>query len=75
MHCWAGHMLPVTTPIENIYNVGDACAPPGTIGTEGAAGPAYALCAVDRRFINGSTAIAINVHTSAATPRRLNSAV
>jgi len=40
MHRWAGHMMPVTTPIENLYNVGDGCTPPGTIGTEGAAGSA-----------------------------------
>ena len=40
MHRWAGHMMPVTTPIPNLYNVGDGCTPPGTIGTEGAAGSA-----------------------------------
>ncbi len=40
MHRWAGHMMPVTTPIANLYNVGDGCTPPGTIGTEGAAGSA-----------------------------------
>jgi phytoene desaturase len=40
MHRWAGHMMPVTTPILNLYNVGDGCTPPGTIGTEGAAGSA-----------------------------------
>lgn len=40
MHRWAGHMLPVTTSIENLYNVGDGCTPPGTIGTEGAAASA-----------------------------------
>jgi phytoene dehydrogenase-like protein len=40
MHRWAGHMMPVTTPIRNLYNVGDGCTPPGTIGTEGAAGSA-----------------------------------
>lgn len=40
MHRWAGHMMPVTTPIADLYNVGDGCTPPGTIGTEGAAGSA-----------------------------------
>lgn len=40
MHRWAGHMMPVTTSIENLYNVGDGATPPGTIGTEGAAGSA-----------------------------------
>ncbi len=40
MHRWAGHMMPVSTPIANLYNVGDGCTPPGTIGTEGAAGSA-----------------------------------
>ena len=40
MHRWAGHMMPVTTPIPNLYNVGDGSTPPGTIGTEGAAGSA-----------------------------------
>jgi phytoene dehydrogenase-like protein len=40
MHRWAGHMMPVVTPIPNLYNVGDGCTPPGTIGTEGAAGSA-----------------------------------
>jgi hypothetical protein len=33
-------MMPVTTPIPNLFNVGDGCTPPGTIGTEGAAGSA-----------------------------------
>lgn len=40
MHRWAGHMMPVTTPIDNLYNVGDGCTSPGTIGTEGAAASA-----------------------------------
>ena len=40
MHRWAGHMMPVDTPIPGLYNVGDGCTPPGTIGTEGAAGSA-----------------------------------
>ena len=40
MHRWPGYMMPVTTPIPNLFNVGDGCTPPGTIGTEGAAGSA-----------------------------------
>ncbi len=40
MHRWAGHMLPVTTSIENLFNVGDGSTSPGTIGTEGAAASA-----------------------------------
>ncbi len=40
MHRWAGHMMPVTTSIRNLYNVGDGVTPPGTIGTEGAAASA-----------------------------------
>ena len=40
MHRWAGRMMPVSTLIENLYNVGDGCTSPGTIGTEGAAASA-----------------------------------
>ena len=40
MHRWAGHMLPVITSIENLFNIGDGSATPGTIGTEGAASSA-----------------------------------
>jgi phytoene desaturase len=40
MHRWAGHMMPVSTSIPNVYNVGDGCTSPGTIGTEGAASSA-----------------------------------
>jgi phytoene dehydrogenase-like protein len=40
MHRWPGHMLPVTTSIGNLFNVGDGCTSPGTIGTEGAASSA-----------------------------------
>ncbi len=32
--------MPVTTTIPNLYNVGDGCTPPGTIGTEGSAASA-----------------------------------
>ncbi len=37
MHRWVGRTLPVTTSIPNLFNVGDGCTSPGTIGTEGAA--------------------------------------
>jgi phytoene dehydrogenase-like protein len=40
MHRWAGRMMPVTTSIPNLYNVGDGATTPGTIGTEGAAASA-----------------------------------
>ena len=40
MHRWAGHMMPVGTPIRHLYNVGDGSTSPGTIGTEGAASSA-----------------------------------
>lgn len=40
MHRWAGHMMPVSTPIQHLYNVGDGSTTPGTIGTEGAASSA-----------------------------------
>lgn len=42
MHRWAGFGLPVNTPVRGLYNVGDGCTPPGTIGTEGAAASARA---------------------------------
>ncbi len=42
MHRWAGHMMPVETPVANLFNVGDGATPPGTIGTEGAAASARA---------------------------------
>ena len=40
MHRWAGYGMPVDTPIAGLFNVGDGCIPPGTIGTEGAAASA-----------------------------------
>ena len=46
MHRWPGFMMPVDTPVKNLFNVGDGATPPGTIGTEGAA--ASAKAAVDR---------------------------
>jgi len=45
MHRWAGHMMPVETPVENLFNVGDGATSPGTIGTEGAAASAKAAVA------------------------------
>ena len=40
MHRWAGFMMPVETPVQNLFNVGDGATSPGTIGTEGAASSA-----------------------------------
>ncbi len=40
MHRWPGYMMPVETPVRNLFNVGDGATPPGTIGTEGAASSA-----------------------------------
>ena len=40
MHRWAGRMMPVTTSVTNLFNVGDGATSPGTIGTEGAASSA-----------------------------------
>jgi phytoene desaturase len=34
---WPGYQMPVTTSIPNLYNVGDACGPPGFIATPAAA--------------------------------------
>ena len=46
MHRWAGHMMPVTTPIDGLFNVGDGSTTPGTIGTEGAASSARDTAAI-----------------------------
>jgi hypothetical protein len=35
-------MMPVETPVQSLFNVGDGATPPGTIGTEGAAASAKA---------------------------------
>lgn len=43
MHRWPGYMMPVDTPVENLFNVGDGVTSPGTIGTEGAAASARAV--------------------------------
>ena len=40
MHRWVGRGMPVNTSIRGLYNVGDGCAPGGTIGTESAAASA-----------------------------------
>ena len=40
MRRWAGYGMPVSTSIKGLYNVGDGCAPQGTIGTESAAASA-----------------------------------
>ncbi|MGB0379518.1 MAG: phytoene desaturase family protein [Luminiphilus sp.] len=37
MHRWVGRGMPVNTSVIGLYNVGDGCAPKGTIGTESAA--------------------------------------
>jgi len=34
---WPGYGMPVTTPIPNLFNVGDACAPEGFVATPAAA--------------------------------------
>jgi len=43
MHRWPGFMMPVETPVKNLFNVGDGATSPGTIGTEGAASSAKAV--------------------------------
>jgi phytoene dehydrogenase-like protein len=37
MRRWPGYPMPTKTPIENLYNVGDGCMPPGTVGIEASA--------------------------------------
>lgn len=37
MRRWPGHPMPTKTPVENLYNVGDGCMPPGTVGIEACA--------------------------------------
>jgi hypothetical protein len=43
---WPGYQVPVETPLPNLYNVGDACAPAGFVATPAAA--MSARLAVDR---------------------------
>jgi len=37
MRRWPGYPMPTKTPVENLYNVGDGCMPPGTVGIEACA--------------------------------------
>jgi len=37
MRRWPGHPMPVKTPIQNLYNVGDGCMPRGRVGVEACA--------------------------------------
>ena len=37
MRRWPGYPMPTQTPIEQLYNVGDGCMPPGTVGIEACA--------------------------------------
>ena len=37
MRRWPGHPMPVKTPIQNLFNVGDGCMPRGTVGVEACA--------------------------------------
>jgi len=37
MRRWPGYPTPVQTSVENLYNVGDGCMPPGTVGIEASA--------------------------------------
>lgn len=46
MRRWAGYGMPVNTPIRGLYNVGDGCAPEGTIGTESAAASARVVAGI-----------------------------
>ena len=46
MRRWAGFGMPVNTPIKGLFNVGDGCAPAGTIGTESAAASAREAAAM-----------------------------
>jgi thioredoxin reductase len=38
---WPGYETPVTTPIPNLFNVGDGCAPIGYVASPAAAKSAY----------------------------------
>ena len=37
MRRWPGYPMPIRTPVENLYNVGDGCMPPGMVGVEACA--------------------------------------
>jgi phytoene dehydrogenase-like protein len=43
MRRWPGYPMPVRTSVENLYNVGDGCTPPGTVGVE--------ACAITARMV------------------------
>lgn len=43
MHRWPGYPMPIRTSVENLYNVGDGCMPPGTVGVE--------ACAITARMV------------------------
>jgi len=43
MRRWPGYPMPTKTPVENLYNVGDGCMPPGTVGIEACALSAKAV--------------------------------
>jgi phytoene dehydrogenase-like protein len=50
---WPGYQLPVETSLPNLFNVGDACGPPGFIATPAAA--MSARIAVDRILATART--------------------
>lgn len=50
MRRWPGYPMPTKTPIENLYNVGDGCMPPGTVGIEACA---LSAKAVARQIVSG----------------------
>ena len=37
MRRWPGYPMPIRTPVENLYNVGDGCMPRGMVGIEACA--------------------------------------
>lgn len=45
MRRWPGYPMPVKTPVINLYNVGDGCMPPGTVGVE--------ACALTAKMVAG----------------------
>lgn len=48
MRRWPGYPMPVKTPIQNLYNVGDGCMPRGAVGVE--------ACALSAREVAGDIA-------------------
>ncbi|MBI4334811.1 MAG: hypothetical protein HY673_26450 [Chloroflexi bacterium] len=52
---WPGYEMPVMTPVENLYNVGDGVCPPGMSGSAGSAQSARLVVAdIKKRFPRGS---------------------